>query len=76
MTGSSSLIAETRSPLASYGLEGTTTFRPETCAKNDSALWEWYGPPLIPPPYGALTTTGAEYSPPDLYLIFESSEII
>src|SRR5213082_378064 len=40
MTGLSSRIADLRSPLASAGVAGATTFRPGICDSHDSQAWE------------------------------------
>ena len=63
MTGSGSRIADRRSPLASYGVEGMTTFRPGTWAKNASTDWLWYSAPWTPAPNGARIVIGHPYVP-------------
>src|SRR5438034_9425126 len=57
-TGSSSRIDDRSSPAASYGVDGITTLRPGTWAKNASTDCEWYSAPCTPPPYGARTVIG------------------
>jgi hypothetical protein len=61
ITGSGYLSALIRRPFASDGVDGVTTVSPAVCAKYASGLCEWYSPPLMPPPTGARTTTGAPY---------------
>ena len=50
-------------PFASAGLEGTTTFRPETWVNSASGLWLCVWPPKMPPPVGMRTTIGQVNSP-------------
>ena len=45
-----SSIEEIKSPLASYGVDGTTTLSPGVWQKYASPDWLWYSPPRIPPP--------------------------
>ena len=44
ITGLLSLIDALSSPLASYGLEGTTTFKPGVLANQFSKFEEWVAP--------------------------------
>ena len=39
ITGSGSSLAEMTRPLASFGFDGTTVFRPQTSVKSASGLW-------------------------------------
>src|SRR5918911_3045093 len=57
-TGSSSRMDDRSRPLASYGVDGTTTFKPGTWVKNASTDCEWYSAPWTPPPYGARMVIG------------------
>ena len=52
-------------PLASYGLDGITVFRPQTWVNSASGLWLCVWPPKMPPPQGARTVIGAQNSPPE-----------
>ena len=56
-------MAAISSPFASWGLEGTTVFSPETWVKSASGLWLWVCPPKMPPPVGMRTTIGQVNSP-------------
>ena len=38
--------------MASYGLDGTTVFSPDTWVNSASGLWLWVCPPKMPPPVG------------------------
>jgi len=49
-TGSLSRIDDRRRPAASEGVDGITTVRPGTWAKNASTDCEWYSAPWTPPP--------------------------
>ena len=57
-TGFGSSIDETRSPLASAGVDGQTTLSPGMWAKELSGFCEWNGPPEKPPPEGSRRTIG------------------
>jgi hypothetical protein len=37
-------------PLASYGVDGITVFKPATCVNRVSGDWLWVWPPRMPPP--------------------------
>src|SRR3954447_6168539 len=57
-TGLGSRIAAARSPFASSGVDGATTFSPGDCRNHASGFCEWNGPPEKPPPDGSRTTIG------------------
>jgi hypothetical protein len=63
MTGSSSSMAEMSKPLASYGVDGITVFKPATCVNSVSGDWLCVWPPRMPPPYGMRTVIGTVKSP-------------
>jgi hypothetical protein len=56
-------MAEMSRPLASFGFDGTTVFKPLTWVNSASGLWLWVCPPKIPPPVGMRTTSGQVNSP-------------
>ena len=56
-------MAAISSPLASWGSDGITVFRPQTWVNRASGLWLWVWPPKMPPPQGMRTTSGAVNSP-------------
>ena len=69
-TGSSQRIAVLRSPLASAGVEGTTTRSPGTWTNQDSRAWEPCAPMFIDNPQGSRMTRGTRAWPPVIYRIF------
>ena len=76
ITGSLSLIEDFNRPFASYGFEGTITFKPGQFANQLSKAWEWVAPSWPADPVGPLKTIGHENWPPDIILIFEALLII
>ena len=64
--GSSSKMHELRSPLASAGVDGTTTLSPGMWASQPSSVWEWVAPDPIPPNTAVLTVRGTDSRPPDM----------
>ena len=57
---------EVSRPLASAGVDGTTTFRPGTWASHASSDCEWVAPELSPPKTAVRRVSGAPSSPPDM----------
>ena len=76
ITGSSSRIADFNKPLASYGLEGTITFKPGVFANQFSKAWEWVAANCPADAVGPLKTIGQLNWPPDICLIFAALLII
>ena len=65
-TGPSSRIAAFRRPLASYGVEGSATLRPGTCATQAWRLWLCWAAERRVAPSVVRTVSGAFRRPPDM----------
>src|SRR5690606_35200818 len=76
ITGSSSRIADFKSPLASYGLEGTTTFKPGVLANQLSKACECVAPNCPAEAVGPRNTIGHLNCPPDICRILAALFII
>ena len=72
ITGSSSRIDAMSRPLASYALDGITTFRPGMWHTSASRLWLCWAARFIPAPAAVMTVTGRRALPPNMYFIFAS----
>src|SRR5690606_35143431 len=76
MTGSLSLIADFKSPFASYGFDGTITFNPGQLAYQLSKAWECVAANCPAEAVGPLNTIGIFNYPPDICRIFTALFII
>ena len=66
ITGSRSRIASISRPLASYGLEGSTTFRPGMWVKIGYSACECCAAAFMPAPYMVRMTIGVSALPPNM----------
>src|SRR5690606_34593812 len=76
ITGSSSLMADFSKPLASLGLEGTTTLSPGQLAYQLSKAWECVAANCPAEAVGPRNTMGQLNCPPDICLILAALFII
>src|SRR5690606_7498966 len=76
ITGSLSLMADLSNPLASFGLEGTTTFRPGQLAYQLSKACECVAPNWPAEAVGPRKTIGQLNCPPDICRILAALFII
>jgi hypothetical protein len=65
-TGLSSRIAALNKPFASYGVAGSATFRPGTCATRACRLWLCCAADRRVAPSVVRTVSGALRRPPDM----------
>ncbi|MNV53478.1 hypothetical protein D3C71_1456300 [compost metagenome] len=66
ITGSLSRIACINRPLASYGEDGQTTFRPGMCVHSEVSICECWAAARRPAPYMVRITSGVTALPPNM----------
>src|SRR6202012_6301345 len=76
ITGSGSTMADFSKPLASYGLDGTTTFKPGQLAYQFSKHWLCCELSIPALPVGPRNTIGTENWPPLIDMILAAPFMI